>query len=78
MPQLYIEHKGIKKLKAFKRIFLNQGESLKSYMKVAITDLQSWDLNKNKYVVSPGDYIVHLGTSSKDLLFTENIKLLSE
>ena len=77
VPQLYIEHKGIKKLKAFKRIFLNQGESLKSYMKVAITDLQSWDLNENKYVIVPGDYSIHLGTSSRDLLFTSNIKLLS-
>ena len=36
------------------------------------------DLNKNKYVIFPGDYSVHLGTSSKDLLFTENIRLLSE
>ena len=53
-------------------------ESIESSLDVAIKDLQSWDLNKNKYVVSPGDYIVHLGTSSKDLLFTEKIKLLSE
>ena len=78
VPQLYIENQGIKKLKAFKRVFLNGNESIEASLEVAITDLQSWDLNKNKYVVSPGDYSVHLGTSSKDLLFTENIKLLSE
>ena len=40
--------------------------------------MENVDLNKNKYVVSPGDYSVHLGTSSKDLLFTQKIKLLSE
>ena len=78
VPQLYIENQGIKKLKAFKRVFLNGNESIEASLEVAITDLQSWDLNKNKYVVSPGDYSVHLGTSSKDLLFTQKIKVLSE
>ena len=75
VPQLYIEEDGIKKLKAFKRIFLNKDESLESSMKVAIKEFQSWDTNKNKYVVEPGDYGIHLGTSSQDFLFTRNIKV---
>ena len=75
VPQLYIEQNGIKKLKAFKRIFLNKDESLESTMKVAIKDFQSWDLIENKYVVKTGDYRIHLGTSSQDFVFTSNIKV---
>ena len=75
VPQLYVEENGIKKLKAFKRIFLNKDESLESSMKVAIKEFQSWDTDKNKYVVKPGDYGIHLGTSSQDFLFTRNIKV---
>ena len=74
---MYVEHRGVKRLKAFKRIFLNEGESLESSMKIAIKDLQSWDLNESKYVIKPGDYSIHLGTSSQDFIFTSNIKLLS-
>ena len=75
VPQLYIEQNGIKKLKAFKRIFLNKDESLESTMKVAIKDFQSWNLIENNYVVKTGDYRIHLGTSSQDFVFTSNIKV---
>jgi len=75
VPQLYIEQNGIKKLKAFQRIFLNKDESLESFMKVAIEDFQSWDLIENKYVVKTGDYRIHLGTSSKDFVFANKIKV---
>ena len=44
-------------------------------MKVAIKEFQSWDTNENKYVVKPGEYGIHLGTSSQDFLFTRNIKV---
>ena len=40
VPQLYIENQGIKKLKAFKRVFLNGNESIEASLEVAITDLQ--------------------------------------
>ena len=44
-------------------------------MKVAIEDIQSRDLIENKYVVKTGDYRSHLGTSSKDFVFTNKIKV---
>ena len=44
VPQLYIEDKKIKKLKAFKRIFLDKGESLDSSLKIAVSALKSWDI----------------------------------
>ena len=75
MTQLYIEQKGIKKLKTFKRNYLNKDEKLETTMKVAIKDFQSWDLIENKYVVKTGDYRIHLGTSSQDFVFTSNIKV---
>ena len=75
VPQLYIEQNGIKKLKAFRRIFLNKDESLETTMKVAIKDFQSWDIIENEYVVKTGDYRIHLGTSSQDFVFTSNIKV---
>ena len=75
VPQLYIEDKKIKKLKAFKRIFLDKGESLDSSLKIAVSALKSWDIVKEDYTVLPGVYSAHLGTSSQDIIFTTPFNL---
>ena len=72
VPQAYIEYNGVKKLKAFKRIFLDQNESSKTFFKIPISDLGLWDSLENKFSVPKGQYIIHLGTSSADLLFSKN------
>ena len=72
VPQAYIEYNGVKKLKAFKRIFLNPKESSKTFFKIPVSDLDLWDSFENKFSVPKGQYIIHLGTSSADLLFSKN------
>jgi beta-glucosidase len=72
VPRAYIEYNGVKKLKAFKRIFLDPKESSKTFFKIPISDLDLWDSLENKFSVPRGQYIIHLGTSSADLLFSKN------
>ena len=49
--QLYVENGGVKKLKDFKRIFLNKNESFSSILKVPISELKVWDEHKEMYVI---------------------------
>ena len=50
--QLYVENGGVKKLKDFKRIFLNKNESFSSILKVPISELRVWDENTERYVIN--------------------------
>ena len=72
VPQIYIEHNGVKKLKSFNRIFLESNESSEILFKIPISDLERWDSLGNEFSVSSGQYMIHLGTSSADLLFSQN------
>ena len=72
VPQVYIEHNGVKKLKTFNRIFLESDESSEILFKIPIPNLERWDSSGNKFSVSSGQYMIHLGTSSADLLFSQN------
>ena len=72
VPQVYIEHSGVKKLKSFNRIFLESNESSEILFKIPISDLERWDSLGNEFSVSSGQYMIHLGTSSADLLFSQN------
>ena len=71
VPQVYIEYNGVKKLKAFKRIFLESKKSSEIFFKIPISDLERWDSSENKFSVPRDEYIIHLGTSSADLLFSQ-------
>tara|TARA_Y100000591_G_scaffold186991_1_gene161541 strand:- start:1179 stop:2765 length:1587 start_codon:yes stop_codon:yes gene_type:complete len=73
VPQLYIEDKKIKKLKAFKRIFLDKGKSLNSSLKVEIPDLEIWNADENHYVIPSRKYNIYVGTSSQEFVFTSTI-----
>ena len=44
----------------------------KTFFKIPISDLDLWDSLENKFSVPRGQYIIHLGTSSADLLFSKN------
>ena len=61
-----------KKLKSFNRIFLESNESSEILFKIPISDLERWDSLGNEFSVSSGQYMIHLGTSSADLLFSQN------
>ncbi len=70
VPQVYIENSGVKKLKSFKRIFLESKESSEIFFKIPISDLERWDSLENKFSVVKGEYTIYLGTSSSDLPFS--------
>ncbi|ORY18564.1 glycoside hydrolase superfamily [Clohesyomyces aquaticus] len=55
-----------KQLKAFKKVLVKAGETVKVEIPVKIEDWGLWDL-KMEYVVEPGEFLVWAGSSSKDL-----------
>ena len=73
--QLYVENGGVKKLKDFKRIFLNKHESFSSILKVPISELRVWDENTERYVINSGTYAINLGTNSQEFFFSETIEI---
>ncbi len=71
--QLYIQDmepkvlKAQKELKAFKKEFLQPGESKKIELKVPVASLAYFDEAANDWVVSPGRYKLRVGSSSRDI-----------
>ncbi|KAM3087056.1 hypothetical protein ACMFMG_001166 [Clarireedia jacksonii] len=53
-------------LKGFSKVPIKAGETETVKIDVTVKDLGLWDINM-KYVVEPGDFIVHIGSSSADL-----------
>ncbi|PGH40463.1 MAG: glycosyl hydrolase, partial [Candidatus Nephrothrix sp. EaCA] len=55
VPQLYIHHSGanspIKELKAFRRLFIKQGETAAVTFKVPYSDIQFWEESKKEWTV---------------------------
>ncbi len=64
-----------KELKAFEKVFLQPGESKAVKTAIKVSDLAFYDLNKHGWVVEPGDFLLHLGISSRNILQTVNIKV---
>ena len=76
MPQVYIERDNVKRLKAFKRVFLDNQETKKVQLKISVKDLELWDENSEMYKVESGEYTIHLGTSSADIEWSESFTIL--
>jgi beta-glucosidase len=64
-----------KELKAFEKVFLQPGESKSVKTAIKVSDLAFYDLTKHGWEVEPGDFLLHLGISSRDILQTVNIKV---
>lgn len=69
--QAYIQYPNLdrmplKELKGFKRISVAQGASQPVTIKIPVTDLQKWDLQKNNWKLYPGEYKLVLGSNSQD------------
>lgn len=70
--QLYIRklhepNRPLMELKGYKRIHIIKGKSKTVTLLLPITALEYWDDACNAYCVSPGDYEVLIGNSSKDI-----------
>ncbi|KAL5116241.1 hypothetical protein ACEQ8H_005906 [Pleosporales sp. CAS-2024a] len=53
-------------LKGFKKIFVKAGETVLARIDLKVADWGLWN-RKMQYVVEQGDFVVHAGSSSKDL-----------
>lgn len=57
----------IKELKGFKKAFLAPGASKKITINIGWKDLAYWDEASHQWKVEPGDFIIEVGSSSKDI-----------
>ena len=70
--QLYIQDvvgtstRPVKELKGFQKIFLRKGESKTVSFTIGVNDLKYFNYDL-KYVAEPGEFRVHIGTSSADV-----------
>jgi beta-glucosidase len=73
IAQLYIQDiessvpRPVKELKGFKKIMLQPGESKKVKMFISDKNLAFWDVNTHSWLTEPGEFIVHIGSSSMDI-----------
>ncbi len=71
--QLYVSDvkstvdRPLKELKGFKKVFLHPGESKNVSINVGYADLAFWSEKKHDWEVEPGDFIIEIGSSSKDI-----------
>ena len=79
--QCYLERKKVnaetptKKLVDFKKLKIAKDKSKKLTLNVCKRDLSEWDINKSKWEIVKGDYVIHVGTSIEDITITEEIKI---
>jgi beta-glucosidase len=57
----------LKKLAAFRRVFVRAGETLGVELEVAARDFAYYDEGQAAFVVEPGDFEVQVGASSRDI-----------
>ncbi len=81
IPQLYIHdmkpviEKAPKELKRFDRVALNPGETKKIKFELSKNDFKYFDPEKHEWQVSPGNYEILIGSSSRDIKLKESINL---
>lgn len=56
-----------KELKAFQKVFLQAGEQKTVTLKVKVSDLAFYSEKLKSFVVEPGEFLLHIGTSVKDI-----------
>ncbi len=64
-----------KELKAFEKVFLQPGESKNIELSIKVADLAFYDEAKKGWVVEPGEFILELGNSSRDISKTLTINV---
>ena len=78
ISQLYLNdvkssvERPVKELKAFKKVFLNAGETKKVTMNLSWNDLAFWNPKTKKWKVESGEFKVLIGSSSKNILLESN------
>ncbi len=79
--QLYIQdeessvERPLKELKGFTKVFLEPGESQDIEFSIDIESLRFYDATTQQWVAEPGEFAIHLGTSSDKILQTAKFSL---
>jgi beta-glucosidase len=77
--QVYISNtesdqvQAMKKLRAFRRITLEPGESKTIDFELDTDDFSYWNEEREQWVVEPGEFEIQVGSSSRDIALTETI-----
>ncbi len=69
------DNSPIRNLIDFQRVFVKRGDSVKVKFKIKTDLLQSWDIDREKYRIHPGKYLVEVGNSSDNIFMQEEIKV---
>ena len=74
------DNKPYKQLSAFKKIWLDSGESRRVELTLPLSELKFWNYPRERYVVEPGDWRLWLGRSSDedDMLASAEIHVSGE
>ena len=64
-----------KELKAFEKVVLKAGEQKEVSLKVKVKDLAFYDEKNANWKVEPGEFIFHLGTSSKEIVNSVSVQV---
>ncbi|MFW9921957.1 MAG: glycoside hydrolase family 3 C-terminal domain-containing protein [Candidatus Thorarchaeota archaeon] len=65
----------IKELKNFAKIKLQSGETKTVSMKISEDDLKFYDVKSHNWIAEEGEFNIYIGSSSRDIRFTEKITL---
>ncbi len=65
----------LKELKAFDKIHLEAGETKRVTLSVEIKDMGYYNVLLRDWVTEPGDYVVYVGASSRDIRLEETIMI---
>lgn len=68
----------IKQLCGFKRIHIYAGETVQIKLEIPKTELQLWDVSRDKFCLETGDYTFMAGASSEDIRETARIHIEGE
>jgi beta-glucosidase len=77
--QLYVKDlessviQPIKKLREFKRITLDESDITTVIFKLGNEDFSFWDETQKKWIIEPGEFEIHVGSSSEDIKFIKSI-----
>ena len=73
-PQSKVE-RPLKKLCAFRRVFIPAGQSLNVSFTIDKADLGYWDDTRHSFTVEPGPVLFMAGTSSQDIRLEKVVKI---
>lgn len=78
VAQVYISYPQmprmpLKELKDFKRLYLKINEEAIANFKIALSDLQKWNEEKNAWQLYKGNYTINIGSNSADAALTASV-----